>query len=231
MAALTWLSLTRPLSREKFGRSMLNAQNYSCVPMEVFTWSRRSTKTNRWSRSSPGLNASFSGRQSLISFTSTRSTQTTSTLVWRRKTQKFQIFEELNGRLLSLLSYKYDSNFNSICLKLRFSYASAASEVNYDARHVVAAFSHGASNVWWKTSVEPIIANLIQADFSLHLHVDVVDHLLVGMELPDSVTAHNDEVNLWGDWNRSYVWKTRYLLLLHVEPLILLVGEVSNSPR
>jgi len=69
-------------------------------------------------------------------------------------------------------------------------------EINQSYTHVITASAHSAGHVRAKADVHEGLAYLNVFYFALHIHVHEVAHLLVGVALPDAVTAHQDEIYL-----------------------------------
>jgi len=107
-------------------------------------------------------------------------------------------------------------------------HALSLSEVDQDHWHVVTAFSHCARHVRAETSIKPIITNLINANFALHLHVDIVHYLLIRVEFPNTVASHHDEINLRVPGHRTHIRERSNLLLLCIHSLIFLVCQVAD---
>jgi hypothetical protein len=65
------------------------------------------------------------------------------------------------------------------------------SKVDNDYRHIVAPLAHGTVNVGATVCVKPQLSDLRQLYFTVHLKVHKISDLLVGVELPNPVAAHN----------------------------------------
>jgi len=70
------------------------------------------------------------------------------------------------------------------------------SKVDNYYRHIVAPLAHRAVDVRAAVCVEPELCDFRQLYLSVHLKVHKISRLLVRVELPDSVAAHNQEVSL-----------------------------------
>lgn len=116
-----------------------------------------------------------------------------------------------------------DSNFNSICV------SSHASEVNEDDGHIIAAFALRALDIRTAACIQPILTDLCDFNFPLHLQVDMVYYTLVGVNFPDAVAAHYDKVNFRSDRELLHVWESSDCLVFHRQARVPLVGQVSHG--
>ena len=65
------------------------------------------------------------------------------------------------------------------------------SKVDNDYRHIVAPLAHRTVNVRATVCVKPQLSDFRQLYFAVHLEVHKISDLLVGVELPNPVAAHN----------------------------------------
>jgi len=74
---------------------------------------------------------------------------------------------------------------------ISFSNRDSFSKVDKDYWHIVATLAHRTVEVWATVRVKPNFNNFRKLNFAVHLEVYKVNSLLIWMELPDTVAAHD----------------------------------------
>ena len=105
------------------------------------------------------------------------------------------------------------------------------SKVYYDDRHVVAPFAFCSIYVWGQESVHYAFTDFREFYFSLHLDVYVINYLLVGFCLKDTIASQKSKISFVRNWVRFYVGHRCDGLVLQSYSWVLLVSYVSDSPR